>query len=218
MRYDVARDLAPIGLVNTAPMVLVARKDLPASNLAELVQLAKKEPGKLSYATSGVGTSNHLAAELLQSVAGIRLTNVPYKGSSQIVPDLLSGTVMMSMESSLATTLQHIKAGKLRAIAVTSPQRSKALPDVPTVAESGYPGFEVETWFGLVAPAGTPQAVVTQLHDAWEAGARTPQAQAAFDNISGNLRVNTPQQFADFIRAENRRWGGLIRQLGLKAD
>ena len=216
--FNVEKDLLPISLVGTTPCALVIHPGAPFSDLAGMVAHAKANPGRLSYATSGIGTSNHLAAELLQSVAGIALTNVPYKGSSQIVPDLLAGTVPMSMESSLATTLQHVRAGKLKAIAVTSPQRAKALPDVPTVAESGYPGFEVETWFGLVAPAGTPQAVVIQLHDAWEAGARTPQAQAAFDNISGNLRVNTPQQFADFIRAENRRWGGLIRQLGLKAD
>ncbi len=216
--FNVEKDLLPISLVGTTPCALVIHPGAPFSDLAGMVAHAKANPGRLSYATSGIGTSNHLAAELLQSVAGIALINVPYKGSSQIVPDLLAGTVPMSMESSLATTLQHVRAGKLKAIAVTSPQRAKALPDVPTVAESGYPGFEVETWFGLVAPAGTPQAVVTQLHDAWEAGARTPQAQAAFDNISGNLRVNTPQQFADFIRAENRRWGGLIRQLGLKAD
>ncbi|HRO51937.1 MAG: tripartite tricarboxylate transporter substrate binding protein [Alicycliphilus sp.] len=216
--FNVEKDLLPISLVGTTPCALVIHPGAPFSDLAGMVAHAKANPGRLSYATSGIGTSNHLAAELLQSVAGIALTNVPYKGSSQIVPDLLAGTVPMSMESSLATTLQHVRAGKLKAIAVTSPQRAKALPDVPTVAESGYPGFEVETWFGLVAPAGTPQAVVAELHDAWEAGARTPQAQAAFDNISGNLRVNTPQQFADFIRAENRRWGGLIRQLGLKAD
>ena len=216
--FNVEKDLLPISLVGTTPCALVIHPGAPFSDLAGMVAHAKANPGRLSYATSGIGTSNHLAAELLQSVAGIALTNVPYKGSSQIVPDLLAGTVPMSMESSLATTLQHVRAGKLKAIAVTSPQRAKALPDVPTVAESGYPGFEVETWFGLVAPAGTPQAVVAELHDACEAGARTPQAQAAFDNISGNLRVNTPQQFADFIRAENRRWGGLIRQLGLKAD
>lgn len=216
--FSVEKDLLPISLVGTTPCALVINPAALFSDLAGMVAYAKANPGRLSYATSGMGTSNHLAAELLQSVAGIQLTNVPYKGSSQIVPDLLAGTVLMSMESSLATTLQHVRAGKLKAIAVTSPQRAKALPDVPTVAESGYPGFEVETWFGLVAPAGTPQAVVAQLHDAWEAGARTPQAQAAFDNISGNLRVNTPQQFANFIRAENRRWGELIRKLGLKTD
>ncbi len=216
--FNVEKDFVPISLVGTTPCALVINPGAPFSDLKGMVAYAKANPGKLSYATSGVGTSNHLAAELLQSVAGIRLTNVPYKGSSQIVPDLLSGTVMMSMESSLATTLQHINAGKLKAIAVTSPQRSRALPDVPTVAESGYPGFDVETWFGLIAPAGTPQAIVGKLQAAWQAGSNSQEAHTAFDNISGSLHVNTPQQFADFISAENLRWGELIRKLGIKAS
>ena len=215
--FNVEKDLLPISLVGTTPCALVIHPGAPFSDLAGMVAHAKANPGRLSYATSGIGTSNHLAAELLQSVAGIALTNVPYKGSSQIVPDLLAGTVPMSMESSLATTLQHVRAGKLKAIAVTSPQRAKALPDVPTVAEAGYPGFAVETWFGLIAPAGTPPAIVNRLHDAWAAGANLPEAQIAFDNISANLRVTTPQQFADFMAAESHRWGELIRRLGLKA-
>ncbi|WP_367067205.1 tripartite tricarboxylate transporter substrate binding protein [Oryzisolibacter sp. LB2S] len=215
--FNVEKDLVPISLVGTTPCALVVHPSAPFTDLQGMVAYAKANPGKLSYATSGVGTSNHLAAELLQSVAGIQLTSVPYKGSSQIVPDLLSGTVMMSMESSLATTLQHVRAGRLKAIAVTSPQRAKALPDVPTVAEAGYPGFAVETWFGLIAPAGTPPAIVNRLHDAWAAGANLPEAQIAFDNISANLRVTTPQQFADFMAAESHRWGELIRRLGLKA-
>lgn len=216
--FNVEKDFAPVSLVGTTPCALVINPGAPFSDLKGMVAYAKANPGKLSYATSGIGTSNHLAAELLQSVAGIQLTNVPYKGSSQIVPDLLSGTVMMSMESSLATTLQHVNSGKLKAIAVTSSQRSKALPSVPTIAESGYPGFQVETWFGLVAPAGTPRAIVNKLHDAWEAGSKSQESQTAFDNISGNLRFNTPQQFADFILTENRRWGELIRKLGIKAS
>ena len=218
LSYDPHKDLVPVSQLIVAPGLFVVPTNSPFKTLADLVAYAKANPGKLSYATSGVGTSNHLAAELLQSVAGIRLTNVPYKGSSQIVPDLLSGTVMMSMESSLATTLQHINAGKLKAIAVTSPQRSRALPDVPTVAESGYPGFDVETWFGLIAPAGTPQAIVGKLQAAWQAGSNSQEAHTAFDNISGSLHVNTPQQFADFISAENLRWGELIRKLGIKAS
>ena len=216
--FQVEKDFAPISLVGTTPCVIVVHPSAPFSDLKGLVAYAKANPGKLGYATSGIGTSNHLAAELLQSVAGIELTNIPYKGSSQIVPDLLSGTVIMSMESSLATTLQHIRSGKLKALAVTSPTRAKALPDVPTVAESGYPGFAVETWFGLVAPAATPAAVVQKLHDAWAKGAKTAEAQAAFDNISGNLRVTTPQEFDAFIKAENNRWGSLIRKLDIKAN
>ncbi|CAM2308860.1 CadM [Ralstonia mannitolilytica] len=216
--FQVEKDFAPISLVGTTPCVIVVHPSAPFADLKGLVAYAKANPGKLGYATSGIGTSNHLAAELLQSVAGIELTNIPYKGSSQIVPDLLSGTVIMSMESSLATTLPHIRAGKLKALAVTSPTRAAALPDVPTVAESGYPGFAVETWFGLVAPAATPAAVVQKLHDAWAKGAKTAEAQAAFDNISGNLRVTTPQEFGAFIKAENNRWGALIRKLDIKAN
>ena len=216
--FQVEKDFAPISLVGTTPCVIVVHPSAPFADLKGLVAYAKANPGKLGYATSGIGTSNHLAAELLQSVAGIELTNIPYKGSSQIVPDLLSGTVIMSMESSMATTLQHIRSGKLKALAVTSPTRAKALPDVPTVAESGYPGFAVETWFGLVAPAATPAAVVQKLHDAWAKGAKTAEAQAAFDNISGNLRVTTPQEFDAFIKAENNRWGSLIRKLDIKAN
>ncbi len=216
--FQVEKDFAPISLVGTTPCVIVVHPSAPFSDLKGLVAYAKANPGKLGYATSGIGTSNHLAAELLQSVAGIELLNVPYKGSSQIVPDLLSGTMLMSMESSLATTLPHIRAGKLKALAVTSPTRAAALPDVPTVAESGYPGFAVETWFGLVAPAATPPAIVQKLHDAWAKGAKTAEAKTAFDNISGNLRVTTPQEFGAFIKAENNRWGSLIRKLDIKAN
>ena len=216
--FNVEKDLVPISLVGTTPCALVINPAAPFSDLKGMLAYARAHPGKLSYATSGIGTSNHLAAELLQSVAGIQLTHIPYKGSGQIMPDLLSGVVPMSMESSLVTTLQHVKTGKLKAIAVTSPQRSPALPDVPTVAESGYPGFNVESWFGLVAPAATPPAIVAKLHEAWAAGARTPEAQKQFENISANLRVTSPQEFGQFIRAENQRWGDLIRKLGIKAE
>lgn len=216
--FSVETDFAPISLVGTTPCAIVIHPSAPFSDLKGLVAYAKANPGKLNYATSGIGTSNHLAAELLQSTAGIQLTNVAYKGSSQIVPDLLAGVVTMSMESSLATTLQHIKAGKLKAIAVTSAKRSRALPEVPTIAESGYPGFEVESWFGLVAPAGTPRPVVDKLQAAWSDGAKTPEVVTAFDAISADIRVQTPEQFAAFIRTENLRWGELIRTLGLKLD
>jgi tripartite-type tricarboxylate transporter receptor subunit TctC len=216
--YSVEKDFTPISLVGTSPCAIVINPSAPFADLKGLVAYSRANPGKLSYATSGIGTSNHLAAELLQSTAGIKLTNVPYKGSSQIIPDLLSGVVLMSMESSLATTLQHIRAGKLKALAVTSTKRSKALPDVPTIAESGYPGFEVETWFGLVGPAGLPQTIVDKLHAAWRDGAATPQAMSAFDAISADIRVTTPQQFKDFIRAENVRWGDLIRKLDIKPE
>lgn len=216
--FSVEKDLAPISLVGTTPCAIVANPNAPFSDLKGLIAYAKANPGKISYATSGVGTSNHLAAELLQSEAGIEMTHIPYKGSSQIVPDLISGTVPVSVESSLVTTLQHVKAGKLRAIAVTSPQRAPDWPDVPTVAESGYPGFAVESWFGLVAPAATPAPIIQRLHDAWAAGAATAETREAFKVIPANLRVTSPQEFGAFIQAESKRWGELIRKLGIKAD
>lgn len=216
--FQVDKDLAPISLVGISPCVVVAHPSVPFNDLKGLVAYAKANPGKLHYGTSGVGTSNHLAAELLQSTAGIQLANVPYKGSSQIVPDLLAGALPMGMESSLATTLPHIKAGKLKALAVTTAQRAQALPDVPTVAESGYPGFEVQTWFGLVAPAATPAAIVDKLSATWRACAAQPGTMQAFAAISADVRADTPQAFAQFIRAESERWGTLIRRLGLKAD
>ena len=216
--FNVDKDFAPISLVGTTPCAIVVHPSAPFSDLKGLVAYAKANPGKLAYASSGIGTSNHLAAELLQTSAGIDLLHIPYKGSSQIVPDLLAGTIIMSVESSLTTTLQHVRAGMLKALAVTSPTRSKALPDVPTVAESGYPGFAVESWFGLVAPAATPAAIVQKLHDAWAKGAKTAEAQTAFDNIAGTLRVTTPQEFGAFIKAENTRWGALIRKQNIKAD
>ena len=216
--FNVDKDFAPISLVGTTPCAIVVHPSAPFSDLKGLVAYAKANPGKLAYVSSGIGTSNHLAAELLQTSAGIDLLHIPYKGSSQIVPDLLAGTIIMSVESSLTTTLQHVRAGMLKALAVTSPTRSKALPDVPTVAESGYPGFAVESWFGLVAPAATPAAIVQKLHDAWAKGAKTAEAQTAFDNIAGTLRVTTPQEFGAFIKAENTRWGALIRKQNIKAD
>lgn len=218
LAFQPEKDLLPISLVGTTPCAFVVNPAAPFSDLKGLVAYAKANPGKLAYATSGVGTSNHLAAELFQSVAGIELTHIPYKGSSQIIPDLISGTVLMSVESSLTTTLQHIKTGKLRALALTSAQRSPALPNVPTVAESGYPRFQMETWFGLVAPAGTPAAIVAQLSQAWAKGAKTAEVQTTFDTISGNLRSTTPAEFGAFIHSENQRWGDLIRRLGIKAD
>jgi tripartite-type tricarboxylate transporter receptor subunit TctC len=216
--FSVEKDLAPISLVGTTPCAIVVNPSAPFGDLKGLIAYAKANPGKLNYATSGVGTSNHLAAELLEATAGIQLTHVPYKGSSQIVPDLLSGTVLMSVESSLATTLQHIKQGKLRAIAVTSPRRSRYLPDVPTIAESGYPGFAVETWFGLIAPAATPRSIIEKINATWREAVALPSTLTAFEGISADVRSNTPKEFADFIAAENVRWGELIRKLGIKVD
>jgi len=214
----VEKDLAPVSLVGFTPCAIVAHPSAPFDDLKGLIAYAKANPGKLSYGTSGIGTSTHLAAELLQSSTGIALTHIPYKGTSQIAQDLLAGTIPLSFESSLTTTLPNVKSGKLKVIAVTSAQRSRALPNVPTVAEQGVAGFDVVTWFGLIAPASTPRDIVNKLADAWKTGAATAPALAAFENIGADIKVNTPQQFAEFIRAENTRWGSLIQKLGIKLD
>ncbi|MFZ2858794.1 Bug family tripartite tricarboxylate transporter substrate binding protein [Acidovorax sp.] len=218
LSFSVEKDLAPVSLVGFTPCAIVAHPSAPFDDLKGLIAYAKANPGKLSYGTSGIGTSTHLAAELLQSTTGIALTHIPYKGTSQIAQDLLAGTIPLSFESSLTTTLPNVKSGKLKVIAVTSAQRSRALPNVPTVAEQGVAGFDVVTWFGLIAPASTPRDIVNKLADAWKTGAATAPALAAFENIGADIKVNTPQQFAEFIRAENTRWGSLIQKLGIKLD
>lgn len=216
--FSVEKDLAPISLVGFTPCAIVAHPSAPFNDLKGMIAYAKANPGKLSFGTSGIGTSTHLAAELFQSTAGIQMTHIPYKGTSQIAQDLLAGVIPLSFESSLTTTLPNVKEGKLKVIAVTSPQRSRALPNVPTVAESGFPGFDVVTWFGLIGPASLPKATIAKLADAWKAGAATSTATTAFENIGADIKVNTPQQFADFIRAESKRWGDLIRKLDIKLD
>ncbi len=218
MPFSVEKDLAPISLVGFTPCAIVAHPSAPFKDLKGLIAYAKANPGKLSYGTSGIGTSNHLAAEALQSAAGIELTHVPYKGSSQIAQDLLAGVIPMSFESSLTTTLPSVKEGKLKAIALTSARRSRALPNVPTVAEQGFAGFEVVTWFGLVGPAGLPRELVNKLAQAWKAGASTPAALTAFENIGADIKVTSPADFAEFIRTENNRWGSLIRRLRIQLN
>lgn len=210
--FNVEKDLLPISLVGTTPCALVIHPGAPFSDLAGMVAHAKANPGRLSYATSGIGTSNHLAAELLQSVAGIALTNVPYKGSSQIVPDLLAGTVPMSMESSLATTLQHVRAGKLKAIAVTSPQRAKALPDVPTVAESGYPGFQALNWYSFMASGKTPAPLLERWNQEIVKVLNDPGVKDALNKHGLSPHPTTRAEFASFMKKEYDQWGAIVRE------
>lgn len=216
--FNVEKDLQAISLVGTTPNVIVANPRAPFTDLAGMVAYAKANPGKLLYATSGVGTGNHLAAELLQKRAEIALTHVPYKGSSQIVPDLISGNVMLSMESSLVTTFQHIKAGKLRAIAVTSPQRAPALPDVPTVAESGFKGFDVSTWYGVLAPAGTPPAVVNTLNAEVNKLLATADMKAAIQAQGAEPQAMSPEQFSTLLKNEYGQWKGIVEASGARIE
>ena len=217
LAYDSTKDFSFVSLVAAAPFLLVVHKALPANNLQELVRLAKAQPGEITYASAGTGTGIHMATEYFKSAAKVDLRHIPYKAVAVAMPDLLGGRVMMAF-SPMATGLPVARAGKLRALAVTSSHRSPAAKEVPTVAESGYPGFECSNWFGLVGPAGMPAAIVDRLH------AETTRALASAD-VRGKLlhlgieSVGAPaDRLAATIDAELSRWPKLIKELGIKAD
>ncbi len=216
--YDVARDVAPITLVGTAAGAIVAHPSAPFSDLKGLIAYAKAHPGTLAYATSGIGTSNHLAAEYLQSLAGISLVHIPYKGTSSAAQDLLAGVVPISFETSLTTAAPNVKLGKLKAIAITSGARSKLMPGVPTVAEQGYPSYDVVSWFGLVGPAALPREVIDKLNKALVEGLHTQVVADRFEAIGAEVKTTTPAEFGAFIRAETERWGKLIKAANIKPE
>lgn len=217
LSYDVARDFAPVSMVTVLPFLLVVHPTLPVKNVKELVAVAKARPGELNYGSPGSGTTTHLATELLKSATGMRITHVAYKGVAAAATDLMSGQVQI-LSGDLSTLLPHVKAGKMRPIAVTSARRSAALSDVPTIAESGVQGFEASGWMGLLAPAATPAHVLQKLNEG------TAKALAAADTrnrlaaLGGDVAATSPEQFASFIRIENAKWGKLIRALALKPD
>jgi tripartite-type tricarboxylate transporter receptor subunit TctC len=198
--------------------VIVASPSFPASSLAELIAYARANPEKLSYATPGVGTVAHMAAEMLSSEAGVRMTHIPYKGAQLALADLLSGAVPVSFESSFATTAPSIKAGKLKAIAITRKSRTPLMPDVPTVAESGYPGFDISAWFGLVGPAGLSADITAKLADAINKGLRSKEIIDRLAVIGAEPQAMTPEQFSTYIRAELARWAKVVKASGAKAE
>jgi tripartite-type tricarboxylate transporter receptor subunit TctC len=215
--YDATRDFAPIILVGTSPNVLVVHPGLPAKNVAELVALAKSRPGKLTYASSGLGSLQHIAAELFKSVAGVDILHVPFKGSGQAVIDLVSGQVDMNFDA-IPPVIQHIKSGKLRAIAVTAAKRASAFPELPTIAESGYADYDLTTWWGLLAPAGTPADVIAKVHKDTLAALQNPELKERFANLSVDPGGGTPQQFAQYVREEIAKYDKLVKKLNIKAE
>lgn len=217
LAYDPVRDFAPITLISSSPLVLIVPPSLPVKSLAELIALAKSKPGELNYASSGIGASAHLAAELLKGLAGIDVAHIAYRGQPPAIIDMLSGRVQM-MFANVPVALPQITAGKLRGIAVTTLQRSPQLPNLPTVAESGFPGFEVNQWTGLVAPAGTPKAIIAKLHDAVVAALETPEVRSNLINQGFQPAGGSPEQFAAYIQSELQKWGKLIRERGIRAD
>lgn len=218
LSYDVSRDFTPITLVGITKGAIVAHPSVPFSDLKGLVAYAKANPGKLSYGSSGIGTANHLAGEMLQAAAGFEMQHIPYKGTAPLVQDLLGGQLPLSIESSLSSAAVNIKGGKLRGIAIISASRAPLLPDLPTVAEQGYPGFDVPIWFGLLGPNGLSREIVVAVHRAVVEGLQRPEALERFAQIGAEPVTNTPEQFSEYIRAEGVRWGKVIRDAKIKID
>jgi tripartite-type tricarboxylate transporter receptor subunit TctC len=217
MPYDHVRDFAPIILVAGVPNVLVVTPALPVNSVQELIAYGKANPGKLNFASSGNGTSIHLSAELFKTMTGVQMAHVPYKGSAPALVDLAGGQVQLMFDN-LPSSLALIKGGKLKALAVTSAQRSAALPDVPTVAESGLAGFEASSWFGLLAPAGTPKDIIAKLNGEVAKWLATPEAKEKLAAQGAIPAGRSPDDFMRHIAAETVKWQKVVKESGAKVD
>jgi len=217
LAYDPLADFVPITQLGTGPLLLAVHPGVRANSVAELVQLAKAKPGQLNFGSPGVGTPPHMAGELFRTTAEIDAVHVPYKGGGQAVSDLVAGHISYSIEG-LTVQLPQVKAGHLRALAVTGPQRVASLPDVPTMAESGFAGAEFEGWVGIAAPAGTPRSIVARLYRDISGILATPEARAWFAEVGADARADPPDAFAAAIRAEHEKWGNVIRNAGIKLE
>ena len=215
--FDTNRDFAAVSLLAKIPNIFVVHADVPAKDLREFVALAKREPGKLYYGSAGNGSAGHLAFEYLKLVAGIDLVHVPYKGTGPNLIDLVAGRTQAS-SAGTPPLLPHVKSGKLRVIAVGGAQRISVVPDVPTVAEQGYPGFETTQWYGLNAPAKTPPAVIKRLSEEAAKAAKQPSVAERFAVDSAEAVGSTPEAYAEFIAKEQMRWGDVVRRAGIKAN
>ncbi len=208
---------APVTLVSASPYVVTANPQVQASNVRELIALARANPGKLSFGSSGTGAASHLSAELFKSMAKVDLLHVPYKGTGQAVTDLLAGQVDLLFAPSQAV-IQHVRAGKLKALATTGARRSETLPDLTTVAESGLPGYEAVGWFGLLAPAATPKPVVDKLSADANRVLANQEVRSRMQALGADPSGNTPEEFARFIRDDQAKWGKLMREAGIKPE
>lgn len=217
MPYDSVKDLAPVGLVASAPLVMVVAADSPYKTLADVVNASKAKPASINFASPGNGTVAHLASELFQKTAGVKFTHVPYKGSAQAATDLIGGQVQLYM-SSVPTLIGHIKNGKMRAIAVTSLKRVDDLAQVPTVAESGYKGFEAVTWFGFVAPAAVPKDIVVRLNTEINKALQAADVQKKLEDQGADVLGGSPEQFGALIKSDISRWAPIIKESGAKLD
>jgi len=217
MPYDPVKDFTPVALVLEAESLLAVHPSVGASTPAELIAIARAQPGKLSYGSAGVGTASHLAGELFNSMARVNIAHIPYKGNVPAITDLLAGQTQMVF-ATMPTVLPHVKAGKLKGVAVLGLNRSAAAPEVPTLAESGLVGFEVNNWIGVFGPAGMPPAVTAKLNAGILEVMRSPDVRQRMLAEGARFTATTPGEFAAFVAAETAKWGKLIREVGIRAD
>ena len=217
MPYDPEKDFAPISLIASLPFVLLAHPSVPVKSVRELVTMAKVRPGHLTFGSAGNATSNHLAGELFKAKAGISMLHIPYRGSAPALADLLGGQISLMFDLT-PTALPQIAAGRVRALAVTSPRRSPVAPDLPTMAEAGVPGVEVVSWFGILAPAGTPLAIVNFLNAEIVKAMQSPEVRTVMAGLGAEAITNTPQEFAAYISAERAKWAEVVQKAGIKPE
>ena len=215
--YDPIGDFAPVTRLVVSPMLLAVHPKTPVSSVADLIRLAREKPGQLTFGSGGTGTPPHMAGELFKRMAKIDVVHVPYKGASPALVDLMAGRLSYTIDS-VAIQLTQVRAGKIKALAVTSAKRLGSLPDVPTVSESGLTGFEYWSWMGICAPAGTPKEIVSQVNRAIVRVLGTPQAREWFAAQGGEPIGETPEQFAAFIKAEHAKWGAIVREAGIVVE
>ena len=215
--YDPIRDLSPVARLDVSPLLLVVNPAVPAKSVADLLRLAKEKAGELNFGSAGIGSPPHIAGELFRRLGGIDVVHVPYKGASAALADLMGGQITYSIDN-MAILLPQVRAGKIKALAVTSRQRVPSLPGIPTVAESGLPGYEYMTWMGICAPAGTPREIIARFNSEIGKLLRTPEARDWFAAQGAEPVADTPAEFLSFIKAEYEYWGIVVREAGIKAE
>jgi tripartite-type tricarboxylate transporter receptor subunit TctC len=215
--YDPVKDFAPVALVAIQPNILVVHPSLPAFSVSQLISHLKNNPGKVNYASSGSGAAAHLAGELFKAMAGVDIVHVPYKGAQPALTDVIAGQVQMMFATS-ASVIPYVKAGRLRALAVTTAQRSASVPDLPTVAEAGVPGFEATTWHGVVVPAATPAGLVEALNRKINSALEEKDLKDRLNSLGAEIATGTPKEFADYIAREIPKWARVVRDSGARAE